>query len=93
MTENSARGAERVRQMTALRAVVDQAVREAGAAQAQLQDATGRFDAVSEQVIGVVGGSAQAVDKQLVETLREANQNTKNAVVALAAVRSSAAML
>lgn len=75
--------------MRALRAALEQASREARGAQGQLQDATARFNAVSQQVIGVVGGSAQGIDKQLVQTLEEAIHHTEAAVAALGSAASS----
>lgn len=74
--------------MRRLQAVLESAAREAGAAQALLQGATGKFNAVSQDVIGVVGGSAQHVDQQMVTSLEEASRSTNSALAALAAVVS-----
>lgn len=87
MAEDNARNAAALR---ALRAVLEQASREARAAQGQLQDATATFNAVSQQVVSVVGGSAQKVDRQLVQSLQEAVHHTSLATAALAAAASSA---
>lgn len=76
--------------LRALRAVLEQASREARAAQGQLEGATAKFGAVSQQVIGVVGGSAQGVDKQLVQSLHEAVHHTATAVAALGTASSAA---
>lgn len=73
----------------ALRVALEQAAREAAAAQGHLQDATARFNAVGQQVIAVVGGSTQGVDKELVQSLGEAIHHTNSAVSALGAASSS----
>lgn len=85
MADDEARNAAALR---ALRAVLEQAARESHAAQGQLQEATAKFNAVSQQVIGVVGGSAQGVDKDLVQTLQEAVHHTNTAVAALGSATS-----
>lgn len=76
----------------ALREALALAAREAGAAQAQLQAETARFTAVGQQVVGVVGGSAQQVDRELVQSLEEAAQRTGFAIAALGSARSSAGL-
>ncbi|WP_250281903.1 hypothetical protein [Frankia sp. CiP1_Cm_nod2] len=76
--------------LRALHSLLAQASHEAAAAQTMLQDSTARFQAVSEQVIAVVGGSAQQVDKQLAQSLREAAHHTGTAIAALGAAKSSA---
>lgn len=76
--------------MHRLRSVLESTAREAGSAQALLQGATGKFNAVSREVIGVVGGSAQQVDRQMVTSLEEATRSTNSAVTTLAAVASAA---
>lgn len=69
----------------ALQVALDQAAREAGAARAELQVATARFGWVSQEVIGVVGGSAQGVDRQMVTALGQASRHAEDAIVALGA--------
>ena len=76
--------------MRRLRAVLESTAREAGAAQVLLQGATGTFNAVSQEVIGVVGGSAQQIDRQMVTSLEEALRSTNSALAALGAVISAA---
>lgn len=75
--------------VAALTNVIAAAERDARAAQAQLQDMTARFTAVSEQVINVVGGSAQGVDKELVQALEQAIFQTNRALSALGGAASS----
>lgn len=69
--------------------VLATAERDSRAAQAQLQDMTARFNTVSERVVSVVGGSAQGVDKELVQSLEHAITQTNRALSALGAAASS----
>ncbi|MBX6750750.1 MAG: hypothetical protein IRY85_13945 [Micromonosporaceae bacterium] len=73
----------------ALQAALDAAAREAGATQALLQDTIARFTAVSEQVVSVVGGSAQQIDQQMVASLQDAIYHGRSAIAALGAATSS----
>lgn len=83
------RDPRRVAAELALRVALERAAREALAAQSQLQDMTAGINAVGERVIAVVGGSAQGVDKELVQSLREVAHHTNTAVSALGAAASS----
>ncbi len=75
--------------VAALQNVLSMAERESRAAQDQLQEMTSGFRAVSQQVVGVVGGSAQGVDKQLVDSLEHATRETNRAISALGGAASS----
>lgn len=68
-----------------LRSVLESAAREAGDTQSVLQNSTGQFLAVSQNVVEVVGGSAQRVDQHMVGSLQEATRSTSTALSALAA--------
>lgn len=72
-----------------LQAVLDSAAREAGAAQALIQDAMRRFNAISQEVVGVVGGSAQQVDQQMVASLEEASRSANSALAALSSAAAA----
>lgn len=73
----------------ALRSALEQAAREARSAQGQLEQATGTFASVASQVIAIVGGSAQGIDRDLVTSLDEAVRHSAAAVELLAAASSS----
>ena len=75
--------------MRALHASLAAAAQEVAASQALLQDSTSTFASVSEQVIDVVGGSAQQVDQQMVQSLQDALRHTRVAIAALGAAASS----
>lgn len=68
---------------------LDAASMEAGASRAMLDDAARRLAAVSQEVIAVVGGSAQQIDQQMVQALREAVQYSSRASAALGIAESS----
>lgn len=76
-----------------LHAALEAASREAAASRAVLDAAAGRFTAVSYEVIAVVGGSAQQVDQQMVQALREAAHHTNRASAALVMAESSARII
>ncbi|SEQ08273.1 hypothetical protein [Microlunatus flavus] len=67
-----------------------QATREARAAQAMLEGATARFKAVTAEVLTVVGGSTQAIDKELTRTLQESVRDADKAIEALGAAAHAA---
>lgn len=75
--------------IAALNNVLAAAERESRTAQAHLQDMTARFNAVSQKVLSVIGGSAQGVDKELVESLEQASRQTNRAVSALGGAAST----
>ena len=75
--------------IAALRNVLAMAERESRASQGQLQSATAKFNAVSQQVVSLVGGSAQGVDKELVDSLEQAIRHTTNAISSLGSAASA----
>ena len=72
-----------------LQRVLESAATEAGRTQSILQQATSKFTAVADEVVSVVGGSAQAVDKELTQALQETVHQTNSAIAALGAASSS----
>lgn len=73
-----------------LYAALESSAREAGATESTLRGATAEFAAVAQQVVDVVGGSAQRVDKQMVASLQDAARRTDSALSALSTVVTSA---
>lgn len=81
---------QRAAALHALHAALDAAVREAGATQRLLQEATMKLAAVGDEVIGVVGGSTQQVDQELVQSLQTAIGHSTSAIAALASAARAA---
>ena len=75
--------------MRRLRSVLEAAADEVDSVQVVLHEATGDFNRVSQEVIRVVGGSAQRVDQEMVASLDVAVGSTISALAALATVKST----
>lgn len=67
--------------------VISMAQSECRQVQGVLQESTRQFAAASSEVMASVGGSAQNVDKELVEALARAGNLTNRALNALGSVR------
>jgi len=72
-----------------LQAVLAAAAQEARATQTLLQDAMSTFASTSQQVVSVVGGSAQRIDQDMVQSLQDALRRSRSAIDALGAAGSA----